>query len=207
MLFRRAESAESEKPSVLVDVLGPKFGTAAIFLLEVFQIIVISIAIIVPVRVFLIQPFIVRGASMEPNFYDREYLVIDEISYRFREPVRGDIVVFRYPRDPSQYFIKRVIGLPGETVEIENGQVKIVNDAHPLGDVLAEPYLDGEQTIGTKRFVLNPDEYVVLGDNRDYSLDSRAFGPITKDEIVGRVWVRGLPLSRIGTFDSVSYNL
>ena len=96
---------------------GPVAGAAVVFILEVIQIVIISAAIIVPIRYFLIQPFYVKGASMEPNFYDHEYLIIDELSYRLRDPIRGEIVVFRYPRDPSQFFIKRVVGMPGETVE------------------------------------------------------------------------------------------
>lgn len=187
---------------------GPVAGAAAVFVLEVLQIVVISAAIIIPIRYFLIQPFYVKGASMEPNFYDHEYLIIDELSYRLREPLRGEIVVFRYPRDPSQFFIKRVVGLPGETVEVSGGQVTIFNEEFPNGKVLdEEAYLDSEQlTQGKKRVTLGEDEYFVMGDNRDESLDSRSFGPVARSEIVGRVWVRGLPLSRLGTFDVPEYN-
>ena len=144
---------------------------------------------------------------MEPNFYDHEYLIIDEISYRFREPMRGEILVFRYPRDPSQFFIKRLIGLPGETIEVSNGSILLYNQEHPNGFSLEESYLIGEQTNGKVRVTLGSDEYYVLGDNRDASLDSRSFGPIQEENIIGRVWVRGLPLSRIGTFELPSYNL
>ncbi len=185
---------------------GPVVGAVAVFVLEVLQIVIISAAIIIPIRYFLIQPFYVKGASMEPNFYDHEYLIIDELSYRMREPLRGEIVVFRYPRDPSQYFIKRVIGLPGETVEISNAQVVIFNEENPNGKALEEEYLEGELTQGKKKITLGPDEYFVLGDNRDESLDSRSFGPVTMDDIIGRVWVRGLPLSRVTTFDIPTYN-
>ena len=101
-------------------------GTA-IFLWETAKIIIISLAIIIPVRYFLIQPFFVRGASMEPNFHDGEYLIIDELSYRLGEPERGDVIIFKYPKDPSQYYIKRIIGLPTETVEIKDGQIIIYN--------------------------------------------------------------------------------
>jgi len=144
---------------------------------------------------------------MEPNFYDHEYLIIDEISYRFREPVRGEILVFKYPRDPSQFFIKRLIGLPGETVEISNGNVIVYNEEHPNGMVLDEVYLSDDQTGGKERVTLGADEYYVLGDNRDASLDSRSFGSVSEDEVIGRVWIRGLPISRIGTFDIPVYNL
>ena len=189
----------------LYDRFGPVGGAVTSFLLEVIQIVLISSAIIIPIRYFLIQPFYVKGASMEPNFYDHEYLIIDELTYRFRDPFRGEIVVFKYPRDPSQYFIKRVIGLPGETVEVTGGNVIIYNTEHPNGVVVEEEYLD-ESTTGKVRVTLGENEYYVFGDNRDSSLDSRSFGPITRDDVIGRVWVRGLPVSRIGTFDLPTYN-
>ena len=186
---------------------GEVGGSIAFFFLEVLQIVLVSAAIIIPVRYFLIQPFYVKGASMEPNFYDHEYLIIDELSYRFRQPARGEIVVFRYPRDPSQFFIKRVLGLPGETIEITNGNVVVYTDEHPNGAVLDEVYLDDVQTIGKTKTTLGSDEYYLMGDNRDESLDSRSFGAVRFGNIVGRVWVRGLPLSRVTTFDLPEYNL
>ena len=108
------------------------------FIWETIKVIVISLAIIIPIRYFLIQPFYVKGASMEPNFHDHEYLIIDEISYRLNDPQRGDVVVFRYPNEPSQYFIKRIIGLPGETVQVEDGQITIINNYMPQGFILNE---------------------------------------------------------------------
>lgn len=177
------------------------------FLIEVVQIVLISAAIIVPVRYFLIQPFYVKGASMEPNFYDHEYLIIDELSFRFREIERGEVVVFRYPRDPKQFFIKRVIGLPGDTVEVSDGEVVLYNREHPNGTVLLETYLSHDQTGGKKKVTLATDEYFVLGDNRDESLDSRNFGAVTRSHMVGRVWFRGLPLSRASGFELPEYNL
>lgn len=186
---------------------GPVGGSVILFVIEVLQIVVISTAIIVPIRYFLIQPFYVKGASMEPNFYDHEYLIIDELSYRFRTPERGEIVVFKYPKDPGQYFIKRVVGLPGETVQINQNDVVIYNDEHPNGVVLNEIYIDKKVTNGKERVTLGEDEYYVLGDNRNQSLDSRNFGPVDSKNIIGRVWVRGLPLNRVGTFDVPEYNL
>lgn len=204
LMFKRQHQRFIQK---LEARFGPAVASAVLLVFEVIQIVVISVVIIIPVREFLIKPFIVRGASMEPNFYDREYLIIDELSYRLDDPERGDIIVFRYPRDPEQYFIKRVIGLPGETIEISNGDVTIYNDENPIGEVLAEEYIGSEKTLGKKRVELNPNEYFVMGDNRGYSLDSRSFGPITDFYIVGRVWVRGFPFNRIGGFNSPSYNL
>lgn len=176
------------------------------FLFELIQVLAISLAIIIPVRYFLIQPFYVKGASMEPNFFDHEYLIIDELSYRFRAPARGDIVVLRYPNDQKQFFIKRVIGLPGETVEIAGGQVKIYNNAHPNGDVLDEKaYLEDVYTASNRTVTLKSDEYFVMGDNRPASLDSRYFGPVSRPLIVGRVWVRGWPLDRWKVFEQPNY--
>lgn len=186
---------------------GPTAGAIALFVLEVLQIVIISAAIIFPIRYFLIKPFYVKGASMEPNFYDHEYLVIDEITYRFRGPDRGEIIVFRYPSDRNQFFIKRVIGLPGETIEITDGNVIIYNVEHPNGVILMEDYIVHEETEGKRKTTLVEGEYFVLGDNRDESLDSRFFGGVDRDEIIGRVWIRGLPLSRAGLFDQPDYDL
>ncbi|MBU0540750.1 signal peptidase I [Patescibacteria group bacterium] len=183
---------------------GRKMVLGLIF--ELIQVAAISLAIIIPVRYFLIQPFYVKGASMEPNFFDHEYLIIDEISYRFSEPERGDIVVFRYPRDPSQFFIKRIIAMPEETVEIAGGQIKIFNADNPNGFVLPEnEYLDQVFTATTRSVTLKADEYFVLGDNRIQSLDSRYFGPINRYDVVGRVWLRGWPLDRWKVFKQPAY--
>lgn len=183
-------------------------GTALSLLLELVQVLAISLAIIIPVRYFLVQPFYVKGASMEPSFWDHEYLIIDELSYRFKQPQRGDIVVFRYPADPKQFFIKRVIGLPGETVEVAGGQIKIYNDKHPNGTVLDEKmYLDQDYTAMTRTQTLKNDEYFVLGDNRVASLDSRIFGPVKREYVVGKVWLRGWPLESWKVFGETQYSL
>ncbi len=176
------------------------------FFVDLIKVICISLAIIVPIRYFLIQPFYVKGASMEPSFYDHEYLIINEITYRLNNPQRGDIVVFRYPKDPSQYFIKRVVGLPGEKVEITDGMV-FVSDSLGNKKMLDESgYLDSEsKTIGEKSWILGDNEYYVLGDNRENSSDSRVFGPVRRDLIVGKVWFRGWPFWRVGFFPQVNY--
>src|SRR4030042_4602587 len=132
--------------------------TVGEFVIEIIKVVIISLAIIIPVRYFLIQPFYVKGASMEPNFHDHEYLIINEISYRFSEPQRGDIVVFRYPKDPSQYFIKRIIGLPGEKIKIKDNKVYIYNEKYPNGlELNEEVYLTEEEkppNLGKKEFIL-----------------------------------------------------
>lgn len=176
------------------------------YIIEIIKVTLISLAIIIPVRYFLIQPFYVKGASMEPNFFDHEYLIIDEISYRFNEPQRGDIVVFRYPRDTSQYFIKRIIGLPNETVEIHDSKIIIYNAENPNGVTLKEDYLEKNvKTFGDRTVSLGPNQYYVLGDNRLASFDSRSFGPIERRHIVGKVWVRGWPFNKVKIFETPKY--
>ncbi len=183
----------------------PKAKAVAL-VLEMVQVLAVSLAIIIPVRWFLIQPFYVQGASMEPNFFDHEYLIIDELSYRFGDPRRGDVVVFHYPNDPKQFFIKRVIGLPGETVEIAEGRVRIYNEAHPNGITLDErAYLDQDFTAANQTVTLKSDQYYLLGDNRSSSLDSRFFGPVDRSQVVGRVWVRGYPVDRWKHFQPQTY--
>ncbi len=179
-----------------------------IFLFELVKIVVISLVIIIPIRYFLIQPFYVKGASMEPNFYDHEYLIVDEISYRFNSPERGDIIVFRYPKDPQEYFIKRLIALPGETVQIKDGEVIIYNAENVQGMVLDEFYLpDNLKTYSntSSKIQLADDEYFMLGDNRNSSKDSRSFGPVNKTFITGRVLLRGWPFDRVTLFDAPEY--
>ncbi|MDO8260372.1 MAG: signal peptidase I [Candidatus Magasanikbacteria bacterium] len=179
------------------------------FILELIKIVVISLVIIIPVRYFLIQPFYVKGASMEPNFHDKEYLIIDEISYRFGEPERGDIVVFRYPLDPQEYFIKRLIGLPGESIQIKGGNVIIYNEKNPNGVFVEEKYLPNDlKTYGLSEdtITLGEDQYYVLGDNRGSSKDSRSFGSVNESFIIGKVLFRGLPINRAQFFEAPSYS-
>ena len=173
------------------------------FVGELIHVVIISLAIIVPIRYFLIQPFYVKGASMEPNFYDHEYLIIDEISYRFDGPERDDIVVFRYPNDPRQFFIKRIIALPGERIKVSGGQITLYDADHPEGRMLDEsPYLGQVFTSGEKDISLSGDEYFLMGDNRAASLDSRIFGPVPRSFIVGRVWFRGWPPEKMHFFNN-----
>ena len=183
--------------------------SAGVFILEVVKVVVISLVIIIPVRYYLIQPFYVKGASMEPNFHDYEYLIIDEISYRFNQPQRGEVVVVRNPNDRSQYFIKRIIGLPGETIDIKDGRIVIYNDDYPSGIELDESaYLSSEvKTQGKDSMKLSSDEFYLLGDNRTSSLDSRLFGPLTSEDVVGRTWIRAWPFNRVSYFTLPTYNL
>ena len=167
---------------------------------EIAKVLLISAAVVLPIRYFIAQPFIVRGASMEPSFEDREYLIIDEISYYLRLPRRGEPVVFRYPKDRSQFFIKRIIGLPGDRVEIRNGKIKIFNAAYPEGFTLDEEYLNppDRPTRPDYSVTLGKEQYVVLGDNRDFSSDSRVWGPLDRAFLVGRAVFRAWPADRFG---------
>ncbi len=170
--------------------------TALIFLWELIKVAIISLAIILPIRYFLVQPFYVKGQSMEPNFLEHDYLLIDELSFRLREPQRGETVIFRYPRDPSEFFIKRIVGMPGEHLMVNSGKVFIVEADGKLNE-LTEPYLSvSVLTSGNIDITLKNDEYYLLGDNRDFSLDSRNFGPIKKTNIIGRAWIRAWPVDR-----------
>ncbi|HUT96403.1 MAG TPA: signal peptidase I [Candidatus Paceibacterota bacterium] len=174
-----------------------KFREVVEFTWEILKIVIISLAIIIPIRYFLIQPFFVNGASMEPNFHDGDYLIVDEISYRFDAPERGDVVIFRYPLDPSQFFIKRVIGLPGESIKVEDGKIFINGK-----DLDESEYLQDINTAGSVEVKLAEDEYFVLGDNRQASSDSRKWGEVDKKFIIGRAWLRAWPFSRAGVLNN-----
>ncbi len=152
---------------------------------ELFKLVLISIIIVVPFRLFIAQPFIVDGLSMYPTFDNSDYLIVDEISYHFREPERGSVIVFHYPKDVSKSFIKRLIGLPGETVTIEEGRVSITSSTYPEGLVLEEGYVK-KPKLDNLSFTLAQDEYFVMGDNRAQSADSRLWGPIKREHIIGQ---------------------
>ncbi|MFA6466849.1 MAG: signal peptidase I [Patescibacteria group bacterium] len=187
--------SEDDEDSLVFSWLK-KFG---ILIFEIVKVVLISLAIILPIRLFLVQPFYVEGASMEPNFYQNEYLIIDEISYRFNAKERGEVIIFKNPKDTKSYFIKRIIGLPGETVSVENGKVFVG------GEQLDEPYIENFSSDTHLAVTLGENEYFVMGDNRTNSLDSRQLGPIHKDYIIGRVWIRGWPIDRINTFNVPEY--
>jgi signal peptidase I len=174
------------------------------FFWELVKVFLVAVVIIIPIRYFLVQPFFVRGASMEPNFEDGEYLVIDELSYRFRNPRRGEVIVFRYPENPSQFFIKRIIGVPGDTIVIRNGQVIVQNEQFKQEAVLDEStYLpDYVRTGGNDKMQLGQDEYYVLGDNRAASSDSRSWGVLDEKMIVGRAWIRAFPFGRFSVLEA-----
>ena len=159
---------------------------------ETWKLLVISLAIVIPFRLFIAQPFIVEGASMYPTFDNGDYLIVDELSYRFKEPERGEVLVFRYPLDPRKSFIKRIIGLPGEIVKLRDGKVTIINNENPEGVTFEEPYIKLKKPDDIS-FTLGQDEYFVLGDNRAQSADSRLWGAVPERNIIGRPIIRVLP--------------
>jgi signal peptidase I len=164
---------------------------------EIAQFAIVAILIVIPVRMFIAQPFIVSGASMEDTFHSGEYLIVDQLSYHMRQPERGEVIIFRYPRDPSKFFIKRIIGLPGDTVHIENSIVTITNETNPKGLVLEESYIDVMTPQEPMTEILGDREYFVMGDNRDESSDSRSWGVLQEERIVGRALFRLFPPNEI----------
>ncbi len=188
------------------------------FVLEIIKIIFLAFLIIVPIRVFLFQPFFVQGASMEPNFENGQYLIVNEFGFKkttigfgdikffsvgaFRAIPRQKVVVFRYPKDPSKFFIKRIIGLPGERIEVKDGGYRIFNAEHPDGFSPDESaYLPkGVKTAGDISMTLKNNEYFVMGDNRPFSSDSRVWGVVSDDNIIGEVLLRAWPLNQISVF-------
>ncbi|MDO8620043.1 MAG: signal peptidase I [bacterium] len=167
---------------------------------DFFRFVLLAIVIIVPVRLFIAQPFVVSGASMEPTFSTGNYLIIDEISYRFTDPERGEVIVFRFPFEPDKYLIKRVIGLPSETVELKGEDIIIKNEEHPDGFVLPQGVTKQSGRKSAQTVTLEDDEYFVLGDNRDESADSRLWGPLPREYVVGRPLLRLVPLNKIALF-------
>jgi signal peptidase I len=165
---------------------------------ELVRFALIALVIVVPVRLFIAEPFVVSGTSMVPTFQNGDYLIVDKISYELGSPHRGDVVVFRYPKNPSQFFIKRVIGLPGETVDVKSQEnlVTITNKEHPDGFALDESFVKNVGGIDD-HIVLGDNEYFVMGDNRIASSDSRYWGPVTKNFFVGKVFSRLLPITNI----------
>lgn len=166
---------------------------------DLFTLALLIVVVVIPIRAFVISPFVVDGESMHPTFENLDYLIVDELVYDFQAPARGDVIVFRYPGDPSVYYIKRIIGLPGETVSINRGVVTITT-ASGKKLTLSEPYIVNEDATYTKSVTLNAGEYFVMGDNRPNSSDSRVWGPLPRGNIIGRVDLRLLPLSKIGFF-------
>lgn len=163
---------------------------------ETIRFILIALAVVIPIRMYIAQPFIVSGASMDPTFENGQYLIVDEISYHVGDPLRGDVVIFKYPKNPKQYFIKRVIGLPGETVTIDTTGTVAIKNTHGEAVIMNEPYVKFPKADNTER-TLKEGEYFVMGDNRAGSFDSRIWGPVPRENIVGKAFVRLFPISAV----------
>lgn len=164
------------------------------------------------IRAFLIQPFVVEGSSMAPRFQTNDFLIVDKLSYRLHTPSRGDIIVFKYPYDLQTNYVKRIIGLPGETVKIEDGKVEVINKNNPNGFILTEPYLsvgNTTQILPTStqnEYTVPEGKYFVLGDNRHASSDSREWGFLPKEDVIGRVFVQAFPFNRASWVSHARYD-
>ncbi len=158
----------------------------------------IVFGVVIPFRVFVAEPYLVDGISMDPTFHTNDYLIVDKLSYHFRSPERGSVIVFKFPNDPSRKFIKRIIGLPNETVSIKNGIVTITNVDHPEGLVLSNAYITKTKIEDMNTRTLGPDEYFVMGDNRAESYDSRYWGPVQSSYLLGKPIIRLFPFREIG---------
>lgn len=150
-------------------------------------------------RSFILQPFLVEGSSMEPNFHNREFLLVDRISYKFNQPQRGQVIIFKFPKNPSEDYIKRIIGVPGDNIKVEAGQVYV------NGNIISQDFLpDGAQTnVSSSRsnsleLTLNQNEFFVMGDNRDNSSDSREWGIVPQANLIGRAWFIVYPFNYFG---------
>ena len=176
----------------------PFFKRSFSFFAEVIKIVIIALVIVIPIRYFVFQPFFVRGQSMEPNFYHGDYLIVEKISFRLREIKRGEVVVFRHPNKLATAFIKRIIGLPGETIKIRDGTVYLQEQALDESVYLPENL----RTTGDLEIILGENEFFVLGDNRDASLDSRKWGALPREDIVGRVHLRAWPINAFALIET-----
>ncbi len=162
------------------------------WLSEVIETVVPAVLIAVLINLFLAQATRVYGQSMEPSLHTDQRLVVEKLSYNFHEPCRGDIVILQVPQAGSGLLIKRVIGLPGEKMEIKGGRVYINEQPQE------EPYLSSQSQRDMRAIVVPPEHVFVLGDNRNFSNDSRSFGPVPLDNILGRAWFSYWPLDQIG---------
>ncbi len=166
---------------------------------DIVKFALITALIVLPIRFFIAQPFIVSGPSMEPTFNNNDYLIVDEISYRFEKPKRGEVIVFKRPEE-KKYLIKRIIGLPGETLEIFGDSIVIKNAERPEGFILDQSFVVNAKSEPKKTVILSDTHYFVLGDNRPVSYDSRGWGALDEENIIGRPFLRLYPFNQIGIF-------
>ena len=181
-------------------------------LLDFLETIALAFVIFLVIDTFVMQPHVVKGNSMLPNFHTGERIFTESVGYRFGTPKRGDIIVFRYPYAPDNEYIKRIIGLPGDEIRLSAGGVTIIDALHPQGFTLKEPYLGRDVRTTGKKFLPDnttykvPDNaYFVLGDNRQESSDSREWGSVPKNNLIGRVFVRYWPPSALSLIQGFNY--
>jgi signal peptidase I len=170
---------------------------------EIIRFVVITLLIVIPVRIYIAQPFIVSGPSMDPTFHDGQYLIVDELSYRFSAPKRDEVVIFNHPKEKGKVLIKRIIGLPGETLEFNGDHLIIKSAENPKGFELDQSFVKNVFPEPKRTVVLGPTEYFALGDNRPISYDSRSWGTITQKDLIGRPLFRLWPISSISIFPGV----
>ena len=181
---------------------------AVVAIFDFLQSIVVVMSIMVMIYLFVMSPQEIKGASMEPSFFDKEYILTNKILFKLRDPVRGDVIIFKSPANPEIDYIKRVIGLPGDTVALKQNAI-FVNDVK-----IEEPYLSPGITIfggsylgENQEVVIPPGKYFVLGDNRPHSADSREFGPIPKEDFIGKAFLRYWPFTRFGVIPQPHYQI
>lgn len=188
---------DTEKPEENLLTTEPqKKSSWKSILKEVIIFALIAFGIVMPFRIYIAEPYLVDGRSMYPTFNTNEYLIVDKLSYRIGNPKRNDVVVFKYPNNPDKNFIKRIIGLPGETLTIKENSVEIINSENPQGFVLDQSYVVYESP-SYMQITLAEDEYFVMGDNRSESFDSRSWGPLKQEMLLGKPLLRLLPITKV----------
>ncbi len=179
-----------------VPLENKKGGKFKEILKEVVLFVIIAFGIILPFRVYIAEPYLVDGRSMDPTFATGDYLIVDKISYRFTTPERNSVIVFKYPGDLTKSFIKRIIGLPGETVIVDETGTRIINKDNPNGFLVDQSYVKHPSDMPYK-VTLTDSEYFVMGDNRAESFDSRSWGPLPKEDILGKPVIQLFPIKNI----------
>lgn len=192
--------------------MGMRFTSVGSFFLDLVETVVIALSIFLVVYLLFMQPHQVNGQSMVPNFQSGEYVLTDKVSYRLRDPQQGEVIVFHAPEEADCVkgtgcdFIKRVIATPGQSVSLENSTFYVDGLPLPESYIPADfETLPGRFLKEVGQYTLGPDEYFVSGDNRPFSSDSRAWGPITKRDIVGRAFFRYWPVSAVGVIRKAEY--
>ncbi len=191
----------------MFEKIAAGFGLLGVFILDILQVVIFAVAIFLFVYLLVLQPHKIKGQSMDPTFKDGEFLLTDKVTYRFGEPKRGDVVVFKAPPDDHEEYIKRIIGLPGDTVMVQGGKVyvngQLLNESAYLASTVVTQ--SGNYAVEGKTITVPEGEYMVMGDNRPHSFDGRNFGPIKKEKFTGRAWVTYWPPQKAGVVPEVKY--